>query len=414
MPATCRDVFLTMLIFSMAASNAPAQEWPRFRGPNGTGVSDARTIPARWSDADYRWRVELPGIGYSSPVVAGSCLFITSGLEDDATQVVTCLSTTDGSVLWQRRLSSTPHPRHQFNCYASSTPALDGDSVYLMWAAPERLSLVKLDQQTGEERWRRDLGPFVAEHAIGASPIVFEDSVIVPNEQDGASSIIALDRATGETRWLAKRRTEKTAYATPCLYQPEDGQVQLLVNSWAHGFSALDPRTGEALWELPILKYRVVNSPAVAGGLVFASCGTGGIGRQMFAVRPGNPRKGTPPEVAYELTGSLPYVVTPVGFGDLLFSWYDKGIVTCLEASTGKIVWKERIGGEYFASPVCVGERLYGISRDGQVVVLAASRRFEELARIDLGERTNATPAIAAGTMYLRTASHVMALGPAE
>ncbi|MDD4789499.1 MAG: PQQ-binding-like beta-propeller repeat protein, partial [Pirellulales bacterium] len=407
-------LFRAILVFSLATCEAPGQEWPRFRGPNGTGVSDARTIPASWTDGDYRWRVELPGIGYSSPVVAGSRLFITSGLEDDATQVVTCLSIADGAVLWQRKLSSAPHPRHPFNCYAASTPALDDDSVYFLWAEPGRLSLVKLDQPTGQERWRRDLGPFLAEHAIGASPIVFEESVIVPNEQDGASSIVALDRATGETRWLAERRTEKTAYATPCLFQLADGQLQLLVNSWAHGFSALDPRTGETLWELPILNYRVVNSPAVAGGLVFGSCGTGGIGRQMFAVRPGNPRTGTPPEVAYELTGSLPYVVTPIGVGDLLFSWYDKGIVTCLEASTGKIVWKERIGGEYFASPVCVGDRLYGISRDGRVVVLAASRRFEELARIDLGERTNATPAIAGGAMYLRTASHVIAIGPVE
>ena len=236
----------------------------------------------------------------------------------------------------------------------------------------------------------------------------------MPNEQDGVSFIVALDRATGETRWLAERRTEKTAYATPCLYQFEDGTVQLLANSWAHGFSAIDPRTGKALWELPIFKYRVVGSPTVAAGLVFGSCGTGGVGKQMFAVRPGNPAKGTEPEVAYELTGSLPYVVTPVGSGDLLFSWYDKGIVTCLEAASGEVVWKERIGGEYFASPVCVGERLYGISREGEVVVLAASRRFQELARIDLGERTNSTPAVAGGVMYLRTASHVMAIGGGE
>lgn len=411
MPATCRNAYLGVSILLTIASTVMGQEWPRFRGPNGLGISDARTIPATWTDKDYRWRVEVPGIGYSSPVVSGTRLFITSGLEDDATQVVTCLSTADGASLWEKRLASAPHPRNQLNCYASSTPALDGDSLYCIWAEPQRLSVVKLDQQSGQERWRRDLGPFLAEHAIGASPIVFEEIVIVPDEQDGASSIVALDRQTGQTRWQAERRTEKTAYATPCLYQFDDGTVQLLVNSWAHGFSALDPRTGKALWELPIFKYRVVGSPAVAAGLVFGSCGTGGVGKQMFAVRPGNPAKGAPPEVAYELTGSLPYVVTPVGSGDLLFSWYDKGVVTCLEASSGKIVWKERIGGEYFASPVCVGERLYGASRAGQVVVLAASRQFKELARIDLGERTNSTPAVAGGVMYLRTVSHVMAIG---
>ncbi len=221
MPATCRDVFLTMLIFSMAASNAPGQEWPRFRGPNGTGVSDARTIPATWTDADYRWRVELPGIGYSSPVVAGSCLVHHVGIGRRR-------HPGGDRPVHHRRLESgsggclrSPTPGTSSTAMHQAPPRLDGDSVYLMWAALAGLSLVSSTQQTGEERWRRDLGPLAAEHAISASPIVFEESVIVPNEQDGASSIIALDRATGETRSAGQARTEKTAYATPCLYQPK-------------------------------------------------------------------------------------------------------------------------------------------------------------------------------------------------
>jgi outer membrane protein assembly factor BamB len=241
--------------------------------------------------------------------------------------------------------------------------------------------------------------------------MLFEDMLILPNEQDGESSVIAMDRRTGQTRWTAKRRTEKTAYATPCIYRPEGGKPQLIVNSWAHGISSLDPYTGKSNWEQAIFKYRVVGSPVICGGLIFGYCGTGGIGRQMFAIRPPDPQTGSPAEVAYEIKGSLPYVCTPVSRGDLLFSWFDRGVVTCLDAPTGKVHWQERIGGDYFSSPVRVADRLYGISRQGEMVVLAASKQFKELARIDLGEPSNSTPAVAGGVMYVRTNSHLMSIG---
>lgn len=408
-PTQC--ITKSMILGLILAQAAFAQEWPRFRGPNGEGLSPDSSFPVRWTNDDYLWSKELPGIGYSSPVVCGPRLFITSALEEDATQIVSCLSTTDGTIVWQQRFASTKHERHPFNCFASSTPALDEDGLYFLWANPEQLAVVKLEQATGKEMWRRDLGAFAAEHAVGASPIVYLDLLIVPNDQDGDSSIVALDRATGEIRWQAQRRTEKTAYATPCLYKPETGTAQLILTSWAHGFSGLDPQTGKTLWELPIFKNRVVNSPLVCSGLVIGCSGGGGIGRQMFAVRPGQTDRGIEAEVVYEPKGSLPYVVTPVACGDLLFSWFDKGVVTCLEIASGEKIWQERIGGDYFGSPVCAGGKLYCISREGQVVVLSASRKFEELGRVDLGEPSHSTPAIAGGVMYLRTKSRIMALG---
>ncbi len=405
---------LLVCIGSLSCTLSPwshAEEWPRFRGPNGAGTSEADTIPVRWTTADYNWRVKLPGIGYSSPVVWGSRVFVTSALEEDATQILRCLRTSDGGLIWKRSFESTTHPKHNFNCYASSTPALDAEHVYYCFATPEKYTVIALDQERGREVWRRDLGPFVAEHGFGASPMLFEDLVILPDEQDGESSIVALDRQTGQTRWKAERRTEKAAYSTPCIYRPDRGPPQLIVNSWAHGVSSLDPRTGKPNWEQAVFKHRVVGSPAIAAGLVFGYCGTGGVGRQMFAVKPGNPATGAASEIAYEVEGSLPYVCTPVACGDLLFVWFDRGVVTCLHAPTGEIVWRERIGGDYFGSPVRVADRLYCISREGEMVVLAASREFRQLARIDLEERSNSTPAVAGGVMYLRTASHLMSLG---
>ncbi len=406
---------ITIRIAVLAASVLLArdvfgQQWGRFRGPNGEGIAAAGAIPVRWDESDYRWKKELPGMGYSSPVVCGVRVFVTSAIEDDATQIVQCLSTTDGSRLWEQRFQSRPHRHHPNNCHASSTPALDQDAVYFLWTNPEQLTVVKLNQASGEQQWRRDLGPFAAEHAGGASPIVYRNMVIVPNDQDGASSILALDCQTGKTLWQTQRRTEKAAYATPCLYEPESGSPQLIFSSWAHGLNGIDPQTGETLWELPLFKNRVVGSPLVCSGLVFAAAGTGGIGRQMYAVRPGNPSRGIQAQTAYEVKGSLPYVVTPIACGDLLFAWFDKGVVTCLVAATGEMLWKERIGGDYFASPVLVDGRLYCISCEGEVIVLAASRQFQELSRVELGEPSHSTPAVADGVMYLRTVSHLFAL----
>jgi outer membrane protein assembly factor BamB len=390
---------------------ALGQNWPRFRGPNGEGTSEATTIPVRWTTDDYNWRVKLPGIGYSSPVVWGDRVFVTCAEEEDATQITRCLRTSDGGLIWKRDFESTTHRKHNFNCYASSTPALDADHVYHTFATPEKYTVIALTQAQGREVWRRDLGPFTAQHGFGASPTLFDDLVIVPNDQDGESSIVALDRATGETRWTSERRTVKTAYSTPCIYRHDAGPPQLILTDWAHGISSLDPRTGELNWEQAVFKNRVVGSPIVAAGLIFASCGTGGVGKQMFAVRPGNPATGAASEIAYEVKGWLPYVCTPVAYGDLVFAWFDRGMVTCLDAPTGEIVWRERIGGAYFGSPVRVADRLYCISREGEMVVLAAAREFQELARIDLEERSNSTPAVADGVMYLRTISHLMAIG---
>ncbi len=402
-----RLAFLLVFFLSLPAV---AEPWPRFRGPNGDGFSEAATIPLTWTAKDYRWKVELPGTGQSSPVVWGERIIVTSAL-DDATQIVSCRKTADGQLLWERRFPSFPHAQHKLNCYASSTPALDGLRVYCAWATPKDYWVVALDQASGELVWQRDLGAFEAEHGFGASPIVVDDMVVVVNDQDGPSSVVALDSATGKIRWVAPRRTEKAGYSTPCLYQPEGGPAQLILSSWAHGLSGLDPRTGHVIWELGVFQHRVVGSPVVASGLIVASAGTGGSGKRLVVVRPANPAKQIEAKLAYEVTGSLPYVPMVVTKGDLLFLWYDRGVVTCLDAPTGTIHWRERIGGTYYSSPVRVADRLYNITHEGKVIVLAASRTFKRLGEIDLGESTKSTPAVADGVMYLRTLSHLMAIG---
>ena len=406
-------VLLPICLSILLPHVAGGQEWTRFRGPNGLGVSEATTIPIRWTTKDYNWRVKLPGIGYSSPVIWGNRVFVTAAMQEDGTRIIRCLDIAAGQLVWERSFPAMTFPMGNATGYDAASPTVDEDNVYMTWATPEHYLVLALDQRKGEEVWRRDLGPFQGDHGFGASPILFDDMLIVANDQTGTSFLVALDPKTGETRWKVDRRTAKTAYSTPVVYQPEEGPPQLILTCTAHGVSSLDPRSGKRYWELTdAFGYqRIVGSPTVACGLIFASCGTGGGGKRMVAVRPGDPEAKTDPEIVYEFSGSLPYVPTPVAHGRLLFFFADSGVVTCADATTGEIHWRERVGGKYFGSPVRVVDRIYCISREGMMVVLAASDEFKPLARIDLEEPSNSTPAIAGGVMYIRTASHLMAIG---
>ena len=159
------------------------------------------------------------------------------------------------------------------------------------------------------------------------------------------------------------------------------------------------------------MAYRTVGSPIVAGGLIFAACGEGGGGKQMFAVQPPDTARKQPAKVAYKVDAKLPYVVTPVAHGTLIFLWTDQGIVSCLDAATGKKLWQQRVPGKYYGSPIRIRDRLYGISREGQVVVIAAADKFKLLGETKLGEGSQSTPAVSGGVLFLRTESHLLAVG---
>jgi len=224
----------------------------------------------------------------------------------------------------------------------------------------------------------------------------------------GRSSIVALDRQTGEIRWQTRRKSTVATYSAPCILRRKDGPDELILLSRSHGIDSLDPRTGLENWEMPVIDKRTVGSPLVAAGLVFGTTGSGGGGNYVVAVRPG---KGKTPQVAYTIKQHAPYATTLVANGELVFLWYDKGIVTCIHGPSGKVIWKQRVGGNYFGSPVRVQDRLYCISEAGDVVVLAAGREFKLLARNPLGQSSRATPAIAGGRMYLRTLSRLICVG---
>lgn len=405
----------------LPGAGAEEPHWARFRGPDGAGISDATTVPVQWTDKDYNWKVKLPGEGHSSPVVWGSRIFLSCAEPQTAKRMVLCLDTADGQVLWRRDFPSKTYSQNPQNGFATATPAADAEGVVLTWTTPEEVTLVALDLD-GKDVWRRNLGPFVAMHGSGTSPVILGGLAIMANEQGDQNTLnrpaaapksflIAVDRKTGETRWQIPRRTTLAVYATPCARQDENGRTELVFASMSHGLTAVEPASGKIIWEIGDILKECVCSPVAAPGLVIAGDSFFQQGGHFVAVRTPSREQGQKPAVAWEIEKPVPRVSTPLVRNGRLFLWSEDGTVTCHDAATGELRWRERIQGSFFGSPVCVNDRLYCIARNGDVVVLAAADKYEPLARVPLGEPSCATPAIRSGVMYLRTRSLLFSLG---
>jgi outer membrane protein assembly factor BamB len=395
------------------AGKVGGQEWLRFRGPNGSGVSPATTIPIRWTEKDPNWKVKLPGVGHSSPVLWGERIFVTGGEEGTGKRFLVCLKTSDGSRLWTRDFAGERHGKHADNSFASATPVLDEKHVYVSWAGPKEYLVAAVDHD-GKEIWRTDLGPYRSGHGFGTSPIVHGDLLIVPSDQDGPSTLFALECGTGKVRWKVPRKS-KASYATPCVFQPDGRPAELIFTSYEHGVTGIDPQTGRTNWELDVFfKGHVetpIGSPIVAGDLVLAPCGWLGVKKEVVALRSPARGKEAKDVVAFRLDRSAPLCTTPLIKDDLLFLWSDEGLVSCADARTGKVHWRERVPGSYYSSPIWIAGHLYNVSREGDVLVLAAGKEFKQVARNPLGEGSHSTPAVAGGRLYVRTFSHLISIG---
>jgi outer membrane protein assembly factor BamB len=397
---------------------ARAENWPRFRGPNGQGISDDKSIPARWSEQDYAWRIELPGRGHSSPVVWEDRVFVTVADAGGLSGVILCVNASDGRELWRKQYDLGKTPLNSLNSRASATPALDGEHVYTVWPDVEETTLTALTHD-GKEVWTARLPACRTRHGVGSSPIVCGDVVVLCHEQDKGSGDVpsvwfAFDCRTGQIRWRREHpETVNASYSTPCVRTDEQGRAQLVFATNLHGVAGVDAGTGEVLWKTPnALPARTVSSPVLADGMIVANCGEGGRGIRMVVVKPPGGDSSSAATEVYALDGAaVSYVPTPIVFEGMLFLFLDGGKVSCLRMGTGETLWSEKPAGRYFGSPVCVGGRLFCMTADGDVVVLKAAPEYELLAVNSLGQKSQATPAVANGRMFLRTISHLICVG---
>lgn len=325
------------------------EEWSRFRGPNGSGVADVKGLPIKWNSGDYAWATALPGRGHSSPVVWGDKIFVTSA-DAKGTRLVVCVNADRGKILWQKEFAGAGYKMHKRNSAASATPVVDDRRVYLLWARPSETIVQALDHE-GNEVWKVDLGAFHSQHGIGVSPIRVNDLVIIADDQDQDGRLVALDAATGKQRWLLPRKSGNATYATPCVYQTPGRKPEVIFTNWQHGITAIDPASGKVSWELSVFEpnknERSIVSPVLAGDLILGTCGFVTGQKHLVAVRPTPDGKA---EEVWRLEKQVPHLPTPVVFGDHLFALTEKGIVSCLEVKTGKLVWQERLENEFSPS----------------------------------------------------------------
>ncbi|MDA1066257.1 MAG: PQQ-binding-like beta-propeller repeat protein [Verrucomicrobia bacterium] len=397
---------------STVAAAKESEKPNRFRGHDGSGVYSAPTIPSSWSEEDYLWSIELPGDGHSSPIIWKDHLYLTSSVAGQPNSLLLCLNPKTGKEIWRLSFESAFRKLHQFNTFASSSPAVDTQHVYVAWSDANRFQLAAVNHK-GQAVWQRDLGAHDTQHGGGISPIVFEDLVLIANDCRSPSKIHALNKFTGETVWDIDRAWDpngKTSYSTPLLYRSKDGQTQIIFNSASSGMTAINPRTGETIWQLPdLFPKRTIGSPILVSDLIIASCGDGNAGHFLAAVRPPS-KKGGVPEVVYKIQKSAPYVPTPVAKDNKLFLVSDGGIATCIDAPTGEEVWKGNLRDTFFSSPIRIDDRIFAVSRRAEVVVFKADDSFEILGRTLINEATHSTPIVDNGRLYLRTVSKLYCL----
>ncbi len=403
-----------------ASASVRGADWPEFRGPTGQGISVASHVPIHWtSSSNIAWRAEVPGVGWSSPVLAGGRLFLTTAVGGDGGGDVSlralCVDAADGQVSWDIDLFHPPPDRvraiHQKNSLASPTPIVRDGRVYVHFG---HMGTACLDAE-GHVLWRQTGIDYPPLHGNGGSPALVGDSLVFSCDGIRDPFVIALDAATGGVRWKAQRETparKKFSFSTPLVIQV-DGQREVI--SPGSGFvGAYDPASGAELWRVRYGEgYSVIPRPVFAGGLLFVSSGFDSP--VLYAIRPEGARgDATETHLAWSQRKGAPNTPSPVVMGDDLYMVSDAGVASCLEARTGRVHWNERLGGGFSASPVVAEGRVYFLNESGMMFVVKASRAFEVIARNDLEEQTLASPAVTEGALFVRSETHLWRIGAAR
>lgn len=393
----------TFALLLLTGVVATAADWSRFRGPNGSGISDDRTILTKWTDKDFAWRVPVPGVGHASPVIWGNRVFVTSAEKNTGKRLVLAYDLATGKPLWSRELAGGKYKTHRANSFATSTPAVDAERLYTLWATPDECVALAFDHD-GKDVWKTSLGAYKSQHGFGMSPVLHQGLLIAHVQPDGAGRVVALDAKTGKQRWSLQRSGKNATYSTPCVRDNE-----LILTNWQHGISAVDAIGGQLRWEKSVFdtttQQRSIASPVVAGDLVLGIAGFAGGAKRLVAVRPAE--RGA--EV-WRYEAAVPQMSTPLVVGDRVFLATEMGFAVWLDAKTGKEIWKKRLDGQFHASPLLIGGRLYCASTQGKMIVLEAKDDYAVIAQNPIGEGTQATPAVADGRLVIRTDGHLVCI----
>lgn len=413
-----RTLFSALLVTGPLAVAAVAEPWPAFRGPTGQGYSKEIRLPVAWNATrEVLWKTPIPGESWSSPVVWGGRVFVTTARDEGRACHVLALDRRTGEVLWDTLVFTQELKRKEGrNSYATPTPVTDGARVYTSFGDG---SFAAVDVVSGKVAWTNRDYPFYGQHGLGTSLVLYRDLVIMA--RDGSSEgddkglgwqtpwdqsyVVALDARTGRQRWKGSRGLSRIAHVTPIVTRI--GTRDVLISPAGDVVQAFDLGTGARLWSVKSTGEGVVPSPVMAGGLVVSVSGFGAP--TVRAVRPG-----PTPAVAWEQTQGVPMQASPAVSEGFVFVVSDAGILSALDQATGAQVWQQRLEGAFSASPVVADGKLYLLNEACETWVVAPARAYALLSRNPLEGRCQASMAVSGGVLFIRSDTALYAIGQAR
>jgi outer membrane protein assembly factor BamB len=416
-----KSAWLAVLVwaFLVPTGVGKGEDWPCFRGPSHQGISQEKGTPTQWSaTSNIRWKTPIPGLGWSSPIILGDRVFVTTALDDGVSLHLLCLDRPSGKVVWDGEITRQRAGHKQtYNSYATPTPATDGQRVYVP-ACDGRILAVSL---AGEVQWINTDFDYYSEHGLAVSPVLYDDMVIVafdwsnppPRTKLGwqvpweKAVILAVDANTGRTRWRGSRGSSRIAHVTPQVARVA-GRDQLISGA-GDVIQGHDLDTGVLLWTVDSPGEGVVPSIVIGEGLAFTASGFGQS--RICAVRLGGHGNVTQTHTVWESREDVPKMSSLLYVSSRLYLATETGVAKCLEAATGKVLWRQRLGGKFSASPVWADGNVYFLAENGRMTVVRDGPAFQLVARNELGEKCCASPALSQGNLFLRTEDALYCIG---
>ena len=427
-----RKFVLVLAIYcSFLTTYAEDEYWNQFRGPNGDGRSKTQNLPLEFTESqNVRWKIPIHDQGWSSPVVWGKQIWLTTAREDGTELFAVCIDLDSGKMIHDIKVFDVADPQSEhpgLNSHASPTPIIEKGRIYVHFGT---YGTACLDTETGRKLWeRRDLN---CDHRVrpASSPIIDDELIFLVYDGVDVQFITALDKESGQTHWLENRKVKndlatvltsggikdieetlkeklndnRKSYATPTIIE-HNGQKQL-ISPAAEATFAYDPQTGKELWRVHHQGWgwNVACRPIYSSGLVFF---TTGVAKTLLAVDPSGSGDVTNTHVVWSHRRGSPEIPSPIVKDNLIFFTNEGGVVSCLEAKTGHEIWKGRIHGNHWASPVYADKRIYFLNKGGKVSVISADREFKLLAENELNASFIASPAVVKESMILRSETHL-------
>jgi outer membrane protein assembly factor BamB len=396
-------------------SIAAAENWPRFRGPSGQGMSSETRLPVQWDESTVAWKTAIPGLGRSSPIVWGDRLFVTTATEEGKACHILALDRRSGKILWDIEVfRQDVSMRRKQNSFATPTPVTDGKRVYAIFAGGGMAAV----DFAGKLAWTNRDVTYYSEHGLGASPVLYKDLLIMPfdpsttgeNRRLGwqipweESFLFAVDTTTGKRHWKTMRGTSRIGHVTPNLLV-ENGIAQLISGA-GDVVQGYDPYTGERIWTAYSQGEGVVPSIVLGDGLIFTSSGFEKSTIRTY--KTGGRGDVTNTHVAWEQTKGVPHIPSFLYLKPNLYALHEGGV---LRAATGEVVWQERVGGAYWSSPVYADRRIYLLDEECQTTIIQPGDKLEIIGKNPLAGRCQASMAVSGGQLFIRSDTQIYAIG---